>query len=168
MYVLRFHEFTLQAAFDDLDSEQEKLDFIMSRWKENGDATWTLFDPVTNERLMWRPPWNSRKNPAQKKKYANQFLLQGLKTIFRGKFIGQAPVDALGDSKHRLVSAGGTLTDAIYDAIETDPENKHCKLVIENGITNCVDLKRSVPTWASAWLKHEANQHHDGIGQTWQ
>ena len=92
-----------------------------------------------------------------------RFLKEGLKAIFRGKFMSQPPLaEDIAPSTHkdeRILDAGATLLESIYDAIEAQPDNKHCILVKQqNGISNALDFSKDIPIFESVWLKHETNQ----------
>jgi hypothetical protein len=132
--------------FDQLDSDQEKLAWITSRYKRDGDYTIMLFDE-SGDALASRAPWNPPRNPAQQKKYKTKFLANGITAIFRGKFCCQQSLtDPRPDS--RIVSAGGTLLGAIYDAIQSHPDNKHCILTKLSGIPNAFDFAAEIPQFA--------------------
>ena len=66
----------------------------------------------------------------------------------------------------RILSGGGTITDAIYDAIEKFPSNKHCESVVVHGISNTIGLSEYTPDFVTKWMKHDANLHHCGARYT--
>ena len=75
------------------------------------------------------------------------FCTNGLTAVCTGKLCCQQSVsNPRPDS--RVLSAGGTLLGAIYEAIETEPENKHSILVKQSGISNALDFKPETPQFA--------------------
>ena len=71
-------------------------------------------------------------------------------------------------SDKRWLSSGGTVTDAIYDAIKEQPDHHHCKQILENGIDNAIDCHEATPEFVMKWIKNEANNHHEGAAYTLQ
>ena len=154
----------LKAQFDALDLASEKLDWILARWCVSRHSQIMLWEG--DKELLSAPPWNPARNIGQMRYYMRRLELEGWKSSFRGRIIVQPksaePKKDL-NLLERWATAGMTLIGAAYMLKKTKPSCKTVLALKETGIEDVIDMSINTPHFANAWLKHQANMHHEGI-----
>ena len=67
------------------------------------------------------------------------------------------------DDPHVLdLIAGATVIEAIYLAIETNPDNAFCKQAREEGVEIAITFMKKTPADVQLWVMKEHNRYHGG------
>eukprot|EP00959_Pyramimonas_sp_CCMP1952_P457003 9474123-Pyramimonas_sp.AAC.1 len=152
-----------------------RLDYVMNNYVLSPSASLRVWDTSSGGGSSEEPRvrvkrWhgNSRVQKSVVARYARGILKHGIQVAFRGRLWHMCSPIAVGSAVEpdsELVG-GGTMVEAAVVAYKMSKDNKHVQWVVEHGIPDTILLKTGTPDDVLRWIKHQANQFHQGSEMT--
>lgn len=118
------------------------------------------YESACGKRLLTRHPENMRMQKQVLNQYVQGILTQGAIPGVRGD-----PVAVEGDETDcYLLVAGGTMTDAVFEAKARQPVNIYVAETLRQGLCKVTILHKRTPRDVIRWLKKYYNSFHFGSG----
>ncbi|CAK0900280.1 unnamed protein product, partial [Prorocentrum cordatum] len=162
---------SLDATGSDDDQQgcgtAQKWNSILRMHTVKRGKTVKLFGPK-GERLVTRHRLNRRRLDQTVNKYKLGIWQHGVLEDCRGTLILIPPAgkECFPDKMEYEAIGGGTLFDAIYDAIAEKPNNKHCQALMASGVSNTLILSSNMSDEDITFLKKNHNNWHSGQATT--
>ena len=159
--------------FKDMDSVHQRYpglvgrelqDAIFHQWVVQANITLKFFGgPKGDRKLLHRHPLNNREQAAVVESYVGGLLEHGVVQGVRGA--AWAIQDEANPEQYFLLS-WGTLSDAMYVAVQRDPHNKQLKSSLATGIPACTVFHPRTPKDVVKHLITSHNDFHHGSANT--
>ena len=112
----------------------------------------------SGERALERHALNDREQDTVVAEYMNSVMEKGVMANMRGRPI----VIPVKNSEVKLLLTNASLTQAVYNAAERDPNNPYVQASLKEGLKHCKIYHPATPADCCVWMRDTGNAFHRG------